>query len=101
MHPTIYGSTNRVTTMTIPQPQTITDAHGNPAFVQLPATEYQRLQEELALLKDTALLEKFNRLIDLLYQDKYGLYMGEYTDDLREAAANASWNHEPSGWDNV
>jgi PHD/YefM family antitoxin component YafN of YafNO toxin-antitoxin module len=87
--------------MTIPERQTITDANGNPAFVQLPATEYQRLQEELALLKDTALLEKFNRLIDLLYQDKYGLYMGDYTDDLREYAVNSAWNHEQSGWDNV
>jgi hypothetical protein len=87
--------------MTIPQPQTIPDAHGNPAFVQLPASEYQHLQEELALLKDTDLLQKFNRLIDLLYADKYGLYMGDYTDDLREHAANTAWNHEPSGWDNV
>jgi hypothetical protein len=87
--------------MTIPEPQTIPDAHGNPAFVQLPASEYQHLQEELALLKDTDLLQKFNRLIDLLYEDKYGLYMGDYTDDLREHSINTAWNHESSGWDNV
>lgn len=87
--------------MTIPEPRTIPDAHGNPAFVQLPASEYLHLQEELALLKDTDLLQKFNRLIDLLYQDKYGLYMGDYTSDLREHSVNTSWNHEPSAWDNV
>ncbi len=86
--------------MTIPEPRTITDAHDNP-IVQLPASEYQHLQEELALLKDTDLLQKFNRLIDLLYADKYGLYMGDYTGDLRDHAANIAWNHEPSGWDNV
>lgn len=87
--------------MTIPEPHTIPNAHGNPAFVQLPASEYQHLQEELALLKDTDLLRKFNLFIDLLYEDKYGLYMGDYTDDLREHAANTAWNNEPSVWDNV
>jgi PHD/YefM family antitoxin component YafN of YafNO toxin-antitoxin module len=87
--------------MTIPQPLTIYNAQGNPAFVQLPASEYQHLQEELALLKNTDLLQKFNRLIDLLYQDKYGLYMGDYTKDLREHSVNTAWNHEPSAWDDV
>ena len=69
--------------------------------IQLPVSEYQRLQEELALLKNTDLLKKVNRLIDFLYQDKYGLYMGEYTDDLTEAAMNDCWGDEESGWDNV
>jgi PHD/YefM family antitoxin component YafN of YafNO toxin-antitoxin module len=87
--------------MTIPQTLTIHDAQGNPAFVQLPASEYQHLQEELALLKDTDLLQKFNRLINLLYEDKYGLYMGDYTEDLREHSVNTVWNYEPSAWDNV
>jgi hypothetical protein len=33
--------------MTIPQPQTITDAHGNPAFVQLPAEEWSAFVREV------------------------------------------------------
>jgi hypothetical protein len=57
------------------------------------------LQEELALLKNTELLQKLHRLIDLLYQDNIGLYMGDFTDDLTEYAINSSWDHEPSPWD--
>lgn len=33
--------------MTIPQPQTIPDAHGNPAFVQLPAEEWAAFVSEV------------------------------------------------------
>ena len=69
--------------------------------IQLPITEYQRLQEELALLKNTELLQIINKLVDLLYQDKYGLYMGEFTEDLTEYSVNQAWENEPSGWDNV
>jgi hypothetical protein len=69
--------------------------------IQLPITEYQRLQEELSLLKDHELLRGINRLVDLLYQDKYGLYMGDYTEDLTEYAVNQAWEGEPSEWDNV
>lgn len=69
--------------------------------VQIPTSEYQRLQEELALLKDTELLRNFNKLVDLLYQDKYGLYMGEFTEDLTEAAVSQAWENEPSEWDKV
>jgi len=59
------------------------------------------LQEELALLKNSELLQNVNKLIDFLYQDKYGLYMGDYTEDLTERSLNESWENEPSGWDNV
>ena len=45
-------------------------------IVQIPASEYQRLKEELALLKDTELLQNFNKLVDFLYQDKYGPVYG-------------------------
>ena len=69
--------------------------------VQIPASEYQRLKEELALLKDTELLLNFNKLVDFLYQDKYGLYMGEFTEDLTEYSVNQAWENEPSEWDNV
>lgn len=69
--------------------------------MQIPVAEYQRLQEELTLLKNTELLQQLNRLVELLYQDKFGLYMGDYTADLTEASINTSWNDEPSPWDNV
>ncbi len=69
--------------------------------IQLPAAEYQKLQEELALLKNTELLNKFDRLIDLLYQDKYGLFMGDFTGDLEEHSVNQAWQDTPNGWDNV
>lgn len=69
--------------------------------IQLPVKEYQKLQEELALLKDTELLQTFNKFVDFLYQDKYGLYMGEFTEDLTEYSINQAWEDKPSAWDNV
>lgn len=69
--------------------------------IQLPITEYQRLQEELTLLKNNELLQGINKLVDLLYQDKYGLYMGEFTEDLTEYAVNQAWGEEASEWDKV
>ena len=69
--------------------------------IQLPITEYQRLQEELALLKNTELLQTINKFVDFLYQDKYGLYMGDFTEDLTEDSINQAWENEPSEWDKV
>ena len=69
--------------------------------VQIPITEYQRLQDELALLKNTELLQKLDKLIDYLYQDKFGLYLGDFTEDLTAAVINQAWADEPSAWDNV
>lgn len=69
--------------------------------IQIPVSEYQRLQEELALLKNSELLQTVNKLIDFLYQDKYGLYMGDYTEDLTEYSIGEAWEREPSGWDNL
>ena len=59
------------------------------------------MQEELALLKNSELLQNVNKLIDFLYQDKYGLYMGDYMEDLTEYSVNESWEDAISGWDNV
>jgi hypothetical protein len=69
--------------------------------IEIPKTEYQRLQEELALLKNNELLKTVNKLVDFLYQDKYGLYMGEYVDDLTEHSVDRAWENVPSEWDKV
>ena len=69
--------------------------------IQLPLLRYQQLQEELALLKNTELMKKLERLIDLLYQEKYGLYVGENTDDLTQLVANRAWSDDKSVWDDV
>ncbi len=69
--------------------------------IQIPVSEYKKLQEELALLKDTELLQTINKLVDFLYQDKYGFYIGDFTEDLTEYAVNTAWENESSGWDNV
>ncbi len=66
--------------------------------IEIPISEYRSLVDELALLKDTALLENVNRLIDLLYQDKYGLYMGDFTDDLTEGVMAEAWEESSIDW---
>ncbi|MBD0280365.1 MAG: hypothetical protein ICV51_06910 [Flavisolibacter sp.] len=69
--------------------------------VQIPRQEYEALKEEIALLKDNELLQKVNRLVDLLFEEKYGLYLGNYTGDLTEAVLQNAWPSEKSAWDNV
>ena len=70
--------------------------------IQIPTNEFNKMQEELALLKNSDMLKKLNRLIDLLFQDKYGLYMGNYTDDLTEQSVNnIEWDKNNKAWDNV
>jgi len=68
-------------------------------MIQIPEEEYRVLKEQIALLSDTALLKKVNKLIDLLYQEKYGLYMGDFTDDLTEHTVGRQWDGTDSGWD--
>lgn len=69
--------------------------------VQIPLNEYKHLQEELLLLKDSKLLAKLNKLIDLLYKDKYGLVLSEHTEDLTKHAIDKSWDKKKSVWDEL
>jgi len=59
--------------------------------IQIPVEEYKAMKEKIALLEDTPLLKKVNRLIELLYEEKYGLYLGDDTSDLTEAVIRNSW----------
>ena len=60
------------------------------------------MQEELLLLRNTELLSKMNRLIDILFQEKYGLFMQDYTEDLTEYSMNNAWRKEDTNaWDNL
>jgi len=70
-------------------------------FIQIPVKEYELMKEEISLLKDNTLLKKLNRLSELLYEEKYGLYLGNNTTDLTEASIQNSWPPEKSVWDNV
>lgn len=54
--------------------------------IEISTKEYEAMKEELSLLKNNIFLEKVNRLIDLLYEEKYGLYLGNNTNDLTEAS---------------
>lgn len=70
-------------------------------LIQISVKEYELMKEEISLLKDNTLLEKLNRLVDILYEEKYGLYLGDDTTDLTEAAMQNSWLQEKSAWDDV
>jgi hypothetical protein len=69
--------------------------------ISIPITEYQSLTYELELLKNSDFMQKLNRLIDLMYADKYGLFLNDYTDDLTEYSLNSSWKNESSVWDTI
>jgi hypothetical protein len=69
--------------------------------IQIPLSEYNTLKEELNLLKDSELLLKINRLLDLMYQQKYGLYLGNNTDDLQEYSVNENYKVSTNAWDNL
>lgn len=69
--------------------------------IQISVKEYEAMKEELSLLKNNTLLEKMSRLIDLLYEEKYGLYLGNNTNDLTEASLLKNWQSSNSNWDNV
>ena len=70
-------------------------------MIQIPIKEYEALKEKISLLTDTALMEKMNRLIELLYEEKYGLYFGDHSHDLTEAAVQKNWPLQNTAWDNV
>lgn len=69
--------------------------------IQIPLKEYEAMKEELALLKDNTLLKKMNRLVELLYEEKYGLYLGNDTHDLTSASLEKSWPLQKSSWDDL
>ena len=69
--------------------------------IQLTTSEYNEMKERLSLLKDNHLLGKVNRIIDLMYEDKYGLYLDDFTEDLTEVSISQFFSNEPSPWDNV
>lgn len=70
--------------------------------IQISLAEYRFMQEELALLRDTELLAKMNRLIEVLFQEKYGLFMQDYTEDLTAHSVNNAWKKEDTNaWNNL
>ena len=62
--------------------------------INVPLKEYNRMREELVLLKDTVFMEKFNKFIQLLLQDKHELYLGDSTDDLLNASIDQAFHKE-------
>jgi len=69
--------------------------------IQIPVKEYEEMKETILLLKDTELLKKVNRLVELMYEEKYGLYLGNDTSDLASASVQKNWRQPNSAWDNV
>lgn len=69
--------------------------------ISLPIKEYENMTRELELLKNSDLLKNLNQLIDLMYAEKYGLYLNDYTEDLTEYSINSNWKNDSSDWDAV
>jgi hypothetical protein len=79
----------------------ILKAENMEATISIPLVEYQNLKEELELLKNTELANKLNRLIDLMFREKYGLYLSDFQDDIINEEMKRIWGTGPSNWDNV
>ena len=71
--------------------------------ITLPKKEYLNLQKEIQFLRDSEFLKRVSELIDMLLEEKYGLFMSNYTDDLTEYSIDREqdWKVDKSGWDNV
>lgn len=69
--------------------------------IEIPLSEYNSLKEEIEILKNNALLEKMNKLIDFMFKEKYGLYMGDYTDDLTEFVVSDTYSKDKTLWDDI
>lgn len=69
--------------------------------IQIPLTEYEKMKETISLLSDTEFLKRMNRLVELLHEEKYGLYLGDNTSDLKDASIQKGWPESNSPWDHV
>jgi hypothetical protein len=69
--------------------------------ITIPIEEYRNLKMMAEIINDHELLSKFNSLIDLMYENKYGIYTKDFVEDLTEQSINSNWNDEPSPWDNI
>ena len=67
----------------------------------IPIDEYQNLVQQVNLLKQQELLKQMNQLIDLMYQSKYGFYLGDSTDDLTEYSLNEIGYLAGDCWDEL
>ena len=67
----------------------------------IPIDEYQNLVQQVNLLKQQELLQQMNKLIDLMYQSKYGFYLGDNTDDLAEYSMNDIGHLAGDCWDEL
>ncbi len=71
--------------------------------IAIPEKEYLEMKEKIKLLEDSKFLQNVNRLINMLYQEKYGLILTDFTEDLVEYSLNnlPEWKDEKSARDDV
>lgn len=67
--------------------------------VRLPVEEYNMLIAQNKALQQNELLEKINQVLDLMYQNRYGFYLGDYTEDLTEYSINNHFVESTGAWD--
>jgi hypothetical protein len=63
--------------------------------------EYESMKEEIRMLNDTRITEKINGLIEIFCEQKNGLYLGDFTEDITLASIKRNWAEQNSEWDNV
>jgi hypothetical protein len=73
----------------------------NMETITITIDEYKNLKDLAGLNSDSALLLKLNKLLDLMYESRHGLFMEDYINDLTEQSVIDCWDEKPSPWDNV
>jgi len=69
--------------------------------IEISVKEYEAMKEKISLLSDSELIKKFNRLLEIIYEEKQSLYLGNNTSDLAEASINHLYKESTDAWNNV
>lgn len=72
-------------------------------YVTLPESEYINMKNQLDMLKNNDLMNKLNQLIDLMYESKYGLYLGSSAEDITSSSIDnlKEWQESGDAWNDV
>jgi hypothetical protein len=72
-------------------------------YVTLPESEYIDMKNQLDMLKNNELISKLNHLVDLMYESKYGMYLGNSSEDITKSSIDnmQEWQESGDAWNDL